>query len=355
MKVFCVQNVNQALQEGLEYIYQEGVREDSRAGPVLVSPCPVTTVYQCPQERVLFSKARDANPFLHLFESLWMLAGRNDATWLDQFVGDFSSRFAQPDGTLHGAYGFRWRRHFDLEGGGSAYLPDQLETIIQLLKKNPQDRQAVLSMWDPAADLGVEALRDRPCNTHVYFRVRKEPDFDIEVSPIVIVPHYKLVLDMTVCCRSNDLIWGAYGANSVHFSVLQEYLAARIGVHIGKYYQVSNNYHAYQDMLDKLEEKGILEEGYEKEYPAEVTPIVTHPEFFDRDLDNFFKGGIDYVNPFFKKVAVPLYWAHRNWKKKNIKSALFFLEQMPDCDWRLAAQQWMDRRLRMSQSKESAT
>ena len=40
-------------------------------------------------------------------------------------------------------------------------------------------------------------------------------------------------LQMTVHCRSNDIIWGTYGANAVHFSILQEYVAARIGVDLG--------------------------------------------------------------------------------------------------------------------------
>ena len=32
-------------------------------------------------------------------------------------------------------------------------------------------------------------------------------------------------LCMTVCNRSNDMLWGAYGANVVHMSMLQEFVA----------------------------------------------------------------------------------------------------------------------------------
>jgi hypothetical protein len=49
--------------------------QGSRAGDVLVAPHPVMSVTSIPTERVLFDPARDANPFFHLFESLWMLAG----------------------------------------------------------------------------------------------------------------------------------------------------------------------------------------------------------------------------------------------------------------------------------------
>jgi hypothetical protein len=118
MKVIDVPNVRYALPAGLELLQKEGVWQQSRAGEVLVLPEPVTTIYRYPQQRVLLSPKRDANPFFHLFESLFYLAGRNDAKWLDQFVHDFSARFAEDDGILHGSYGYRWRHHFDLEWGG---------------------------------------------------------------------------------------------------------------------------------------------------------------------------------------------------------------------------------------------
>lgn len=363
MIVLSVRNVNEALQRGLEYIYPEGVREESRAGPVLVSPVPVTTVYERPMERVLFSAARDANPFFHLFEALFYLAGRNDIKWLDQFVSDFSKRFAEPDGTLHGSYGFRWRKHFDMEGGGNPFLPDQLETVIKMLVLNPQDRQAVITMWDPVADLGIPGLKDRPCNTHIYLRIRGEEDLKCthghdrcDSGPSDDCPYCEgvpPVLDMQVNCRSNDLVWGAYGANAVHFSVLQEYLAARIGVGVGKMYQVSFNYHAYTNVLDGLEEKGILEEGANQtwEYPAETTPIVTNPNQFDTDLGRFMDGSflardISFANSFFPVVACPMIEANAYWKQGRRVEALECLRRMPPrLDWRLAAEQWMQRRM----------
>ena len=210
MYVINARNVNDAYNQGLIHLLKEGEVQDTRAGQVIVLPYPLTTVYEKPTERVLFDPVRDANPFFHLFESLWMLSGRNDATWLDQFVSDFSVRFAEDDGMQHGAYGYRWRNHF---------YNDQLPVLIDILKTNNNDRRAVLTMWDPASDLGVRDKKDIPCNSQAFLRVRKGSS-----GP---------VLDITVCCRSNDAIWGAYGANAVHFSVLLEYLARMIGVGVG--------------------------------------------------------------------------------------------------------------------------
>jgi hypothetical protein len=57
--------------------------------------------------------------------------------------------------------------------------------------------------------------------------------------------------------RSNDMIWGAYGANAVQFSFLQEYLAAAIGAWVGTYRQVSNSFHVYPEVFTKVSGLGL--------------------------------------------------------------------------------------------------
>lgn len=368
MIVIDAQNVNDAYCCGLYHLTQNGERQPSRAGDVLVSPCPVTTVYHRPMERVLFDPRRDANPFFHLFESLWMLSGSRDATWLDRFVGDFSERFAEEGGEQHGAYGYRWRKHFEMEGGGVPLnwwmeQPDQIETVCAMLKKNPDDRRMVITMWDPIADLGADK-RDIPCNTHIYPRVRNliEPEEDEHGAPRL------RVLDITVCCRSNDAVWGAYGANAVHFSVLQEYMAARIGVSVGTYYQVSNNFHVYTDVLSKVwPAKLSMEEMVPFQpynYP-ETRPqrMVLVPEKFNVDLAQFMKwanncdgdelpvSNWNYANSWFRTTAEALFEAHWYWKHKKRETAFKLVSDLEGeeiaPDWRQAAEAWMGRRLKL--------
>ena len=86
-------NVSEALYLGLQSLKENGIWQESRAGRVIEHPSPVMTTYTQPAERVLFYPARDANPFFHLFEALWMLAGRNDLFYVAQFnsrMKDFS-------------------------------------------------------------------------------------------------------------------------------------------------------------------------------------------------------------------------------------------------------------------------
>lgn len=195
MKTLPVRNVTKALELGLTYIRSHGVLRETRNGPALVCPSPVTTIYEKPRERVLFSNARDANPFFHFFESLWMLAGQRNGKFLNYFVKDFTKRFSDDGTTLHGAYGYRWREQWG----------DQLAIIVDRLKNDPSDRRSVLQIWSADLDLG-KTSRDLPCNTTVFFWV-SEDDSKTGESP-------RLELNMTVCNRSNDIIWGCLSGDT---------------------------------------------------------------------------------------------------------------------------------------------
>lgn len=330
MDVITVRNVSDALVLGTKVIDDVGVRRDSRNGPVKVMPMPVTTMYESPRERVMLHPERDCNPFFHFMECLWMLAGRRDVEWISRFSSNIGN-YTDDGINFHGAYGYRWRNHFEVEGG----VMDQLGTIAALLKKNPDDRRTVLQMWDANADLGLDG-KDFPCNLVITFRVN---------------PHGKL--DMTVFNRSNDMVWGAYGANAVHMSFLQEVMAAWIGVPVGFYWQISTNFHAYLDTLKKVEPllnnpdaKSAYELGEIEPFPVVGTDIDT----WHSELNMFMDEGavMGYTDPFFKKVAVPMLLAWQSWKNKDnenrVSEAIEHADRIVATDWRRACIEWLERR-----------
>lgn len=341
-------NVNQALSVGLQQIKSFGKANPSRNGAVLVAPWPVITTYEDPTARVLFSASRNANPFFHVMESLWMLEGRNDIG----FLAHFNKRMKEysDDGLIqHGAYGHRWRRHFEM---------DQLDIVADELVRNPHSRRAVLTMWDPRADWAAMAFgdaKDVPCNTQAYFDMHGGK------------------LNMTVTCRSNDLWWGAYGANAVHFSFLLEYMAARVQMPMGVYRQFSNNFHLYTDVvavedIDELAQQAREEDRYtysvgphQKRPPLTLDmagymrriPLVRRPMAFDFELETFFRyvddanipAMLDYpwIEPFFSGVAVPMFAAWDMYKLDGPKTALNFVADIKADDWRIACHDWMER------------
>lgn len=353
MLVLPARNVNYALPQGITHLHTFGVREPSRAGDVLRELQPVTTVYDQPNERVLFHEWRDANPFFHLIESLWMIAGRDDLKTLTQYVSTFD-RFSDDGKTVPGAYGKRWRDWFTDVGDERGNFPnlDQLDWAVERLRKDPRDRRVVLQMWDPNVDKGRADAggRDVPCN-------------------LTILPfETNGALNITVFCRSNDMIWGAYGANAVHFSFLLEYLAARVGLQVGRYYQVSNNFHAYVENAGDPNACWPTAWGAVDPYAAgQVEPYPMFKEFHvlageermrDRilreDLAVFFDEGAFAASqmvrwPFLSRVAIPMALAHRHWKngkgEDRFTGALDILAQMPEKnDWRRAGEEWIQRR-----------
>lgn len=351
MQIIRARNVHSALPEALRTLLNVGHLADSRNGPVMVAPTPVTSIYHRPEERVMFWRQRDANPFFHLMESLWMLAGHNDVPYLTQFVKRMAE-FSDDGKTFNAAYGFRWREHFGL---------DQLDRVIKRLRADPTDRRAIVGMWDSREDLrdpDAADSKDLPCNLVVHFQIGSmpsvTPDSDVEVQG---------VLNMTVFNRSNDIIWGCYGANAVHFSFLQEYVARCVGVPVGQYYQISNNWHAYVTTLEPLKclasealdgyKRFISQDfytlGYCKPYPL----ISTSKQSWDLDLALFMEdpGAVGFNDPFFRKIAKPMYCANKAYKvgsapkKIRCDAALEILRQMPeDNDWRMAATDWVEQR-----------
>ena len=342
MITFEGKNVEEVFQIALMSLRNEKstIKLESRVGDVLMFPDPVCSTYRYPRERVLFMPERNCNPFFHFIEGLWMLAGRDDLKAISWFVKRMEE-FSDDGIILNGAYGNRWRSWFGF---------DQLKSIIQKLKDNPFDRRIVLSMWG-ASDLHYTG-KDVPCNTQVYFKCRPGKELNI--------------VDMTVMCRSNDMIWGAYGANAVHFSMLHEYVASMANLEVGKYHQISNNAHVYTDLWDDLKHKlpeGIIENEYTTDPNVKWQPLVEHAGNFDQDLKYFFNllcdnpsgglvGGQDITADLFSNsdtfayTAIPMVQAWSLYKQKDTKNAIAQASTIQAPDWKKACVQWLERKVK---------
>ncbi len=328
MHVIKAENIRDAYYYAMERVRCYGVEENSRLGKVLVIQEPVTIHYRNPKQHVLLDKNRDANPFFHLMEAMWMLDGREDSAFLDHYVKDFGARFAV-DGIVPDAYGYRWRYALGF---------DQLDVIVNQLRETPNTRQAILQMWG-AGRIDLCAPVSKPCNLVACFMIRQGK------------------LDMTVFNRSNDLVWGCCGSNAVHFPILQEYIATRVGVEMGTYEQVTNNLHLYTELHGHLFERmNEMFNGHLVKY-QKTQPLMLNPDHFDDDLQTVMNY-IDYLhgdsmeeiyignisNPFLTDVVVPMVSAYKYYKMKDIDMALLKMEKVTAEDWKLAGRLWLERR-----------
>ena len=213
--------------------------------------------------------------------------------------------------------------------------------VISNLIKNPLCRRQVIGILDPHTDTIIQT-KDMPCNLVIHFMRRPNE-----------------CLDMTVFNRSNDMIWGAYGANAVHFSFLQEIIARSANLKIGRYHQVSDNFHCYKFHMDSLGELAE-EDGVPSPYRMEVInpfPVISENVTYQKWVQeaHMFWGmvssdekPIGFTEPFFKKVAIPMLNAWKCFKDKDdvgrIDTAIRQLNGCKASDWKKAGIEWLNRR-----------
>jgi thymidylate synthase len=376
MHLTC-RNVNEAFRVLVESIHEGWIPtevEASRYGEVIRVPDPVIVTYTHPLERVLFNTTRDANCFFSLYESLYFLAGRNHVAPL-AYYNSRMVEFSDDGETFNDSYGYRWRYAVSGVDGhdGTIDREDQLDTLVDHLRRKPESRRAVLQMWNVEDDLlNIEDSKAVCCNLSAVFRVewgRCPRCTRIAASGVVMAPfapcsHCKgtpndapEILNMTVFNRSNDLIYGMLGANAVHFSFLLEYMAARLGLKVGKYHQVTADLHAYTKTWEPEKWLANVTPDHYVTTPEKHVPLVKDPECFDHEcvaiVDlNDGNGVYDtrvssgrWEEPFFQTVAQPMFNAYHAYKSGAYGHALRWADLIAAPDWRVAARGWIQRRL----------
>jgi hypothetical protein len=301
--------VGECYKDALFKMRVHGRDTDTRNGRALTIEEPVVMTLRNPASRVLRDPVRNANPFFHCMEVVWMLSGGNKVDWIQTFntrMVEFSNY-----GKINGAYGHRWM-----------YPINQIVEASKKLQRDPYTRQAVIAMWDPAKDNEV-AMKDYPCNTHIYFRLVQNK------------------LDMTVCNRSNDLIWGMLGANVVHMTYLQELMCCMVNRPMGRYQVFTNNLHIYErhwDLLDTASQVETTDDDYD------CGPVILDDDEGYQTLVNdcirLMDGESTFVCSWIKYVAFPIYRAYVD-KERRFE----WIQKIQAPDWRIACRDWSSRKL----------
>ena len=194
--------------------------QDGRGGPTREILHAAISI-EDPRQRWAVSRRPPLNPALALVEVVWIMNGRSDLAFLEFWSKEYR-KFVGDGPELHGAYGYRIRRHLS---------KDQLDRAFRVLSSDPDTRQVVLQIWDPEVDLpnpdGTPANDDIPCNVLSVPKVRGGR------------------LEWLQVIRSNDVFRGL-PYNLVQFTSLQEILAGWLNIECGTYNQVSDSLHVYE-------------------------------------------------------------------------------------------------------------
>jgi thymidylate synthase len=149
----------------------------------------------------------------------WYISGDPNIKALGDIYGKIPpiwERMADKDGNVNSNYGWQAQRG------------DQLNKVVQMLEKNPETRQATISIYD-GKEIDKYAT-DTPCTYAVQFTILNGK------------------LNMCVTMRSNDL-WYGFCNDQYCFSELQRYVAMRIDKEVGEYYHFAHNLHLYNNKL----------------------------------------------------------------------------------------------------------
>lgn len=313
-------SVPEALYETITSWRLHSVAEQTRNGTARSFPCPFALTIVNPRMRVLTDPTRDANPFFHAMEFIWMMSGSNNINWISKFNKQMLE-YSDDGLTQWAAYGHRWRKWFGY---------DQIKKAIAMLRRNPQDRRIVISMWDPRYDLG-RGGKDLPCNTQIHLRV------------------FLGRLDMTVCNRSNDIIWGMLGANAVHMTMLHELIASAAGIPLGCYRVISNNAHIYESVPNfEYYLNGILDDRdvyFNWPESTNSPPLLREGETY-ADFVADCEAVLSLPNPgrihthWMRYVGSNIY---KVWLQRKTGFPYDTSEILAD-DWRIACEEWIARR-----------
>jgi len=172
-----------------------------------------------PKDRKIINKERKWKEDYAEAEWQWYLTGDPNVKALGDIYGkvpEIWKRMADGDGKVNSNYGYQWERN------------NQIDYVVDLLKNQPDTRQAVITILDMKEH--DTFTFDTPCTYAIQFTIL----------------HGRL--DMCVTMRSNDL-WYGFCNDQYQFSKLQEMVSKRLKIDTGTYYHFAHNMHLYNNKI----------------------------------------------------------------------------------------------------------
>jgi hypothetical protein len=241
---------------------------------------PITMLQHQPTERVTLQN----NPFHNFLEGLMMLAGYK------------SSKF---DFLCH-SDGYFWKKHFGV---------DQINLVYETLKADPLTKNCIIYVCDPLSELPTY-------NTYLLFSIRDG------------------YLDMTAYSLATNI------AGNSGVTMLQEFLATKLGINVGKYILVSNSIYWSGNFI-----RGVVSYDRLEPYPL----INGCTEKWLSDLVLFLEEGpVPAMSDiFFRRVANPILqaWIALNDTEQDKFKALVYINDCEAEDLHFACKKWIEEQI----------
>lgn len=356
----CQENLSMALVKVCQELQKNGVATTRRGFVCKEFPGAVLIEITNPTDRYVRVPQRKWNKTLGWVESLWLARGDNSLEMPASYVKNLVN-FSDDGKFMRAGYGPRIRRYGDNfdsmvtlsgqllprqykngkadESGRSRLkapgmyqnVTDQLRFVIEKFKQDIDTREAVITIHDPISDNFNQNEEDGD----------KSPLLLTKDTPCTRSIHFMIVdgkMNCYVDMRSNDVIWGFSAVNVFNFTLMQEYVAAIVGVPVGKYYHKADNLHVYEQFFPLVEDLAKEDPlwyttGIRYEYPRCAKTLTE----FDINIDRltcfetalrgngeFSEDDIEFFESEISRIPEGLFqdWAKvlfRYWTKKNVE------------------------------------
>ena len=243
---FTGSNFSEVYQRMCRALLEQGTESNPRAMPIR-ELLGVSMRLSNPRTRMLDVPKKKLPASFAIGEWLWTIEAREDLDFIRYYAPSYG-RFSDDGVMLNGAYGPR--------------IVPELEKIVGLLKQDVDSRRALVPIY-AQRDVAKDS-RDIPCTTTLQFLIRGGK------------------LTMITTMRSNDIILGM-PFDVFNFTMIQEWMACRLGLDVGEYIHFAGSLHYYGSDEEKL--RAIISE------PAVSTfemPAM-NPETLPEELEQFMK------------------------------------------------------------------
>ncbi|MGJ9384092.1 thymidylate synthase [Salipaludibacillus sp. CF4.18] len=209
-----------------QHVLDKGVKKEDRTGTGTISTFGYQTRFDLAKGfPVVTTKKLALRAIIH--ELLWFIKGDTNIKYLKENKVRIWDEWADENGDLGPIYGEQWRS-WPTPSGESI---DQLGSIIEQIKTNPDSRRLIVNAWN-VADLDEMALA--PCHCLFQFYVADGK------------------LSCQLYQRSADVFLGV-PFNIASYSLLTMMIAQECGLEVGEFVHTFGDVHIYNNHIEQVE------------------------------------------------------------------------------------------------------
>ncbi len=208
----------------LRHVQAHGVKKDDRTGTGTLSVFGYQMRFDLNEGfPLLTTKKLHTRSIFH--ELLWFLKGETNIAYLKDNGVTIWDEWADKDGNLGPVYGAQWRTWEGTDGK----IYDQITSLIENIKKNPNSRRLIVSAWNVPF---IDKMALPPCHCLFQFYVAEGK------------------LSCQLYQRSADIFLGV-PFNIASYALLTHMIAQVTGLKVGEFVHTLGDTHLYLNHVEQ--------------------------------------------------------------------------------------------------------